>query len=148
MQLHMRSVSDPFDDINKSVIETSRSTAGEPPGTAVATAVIPTNDYNNGWTSLSNQSRNHRNSMNVGGGDANNGNEQESNVNSRVDQDSQSNGHTRSRVSQDSDCGLITVFFFQISFGTLFCLFGTNNISQRQSFYMHCCANLSCIKLL
>lgn len=107
MQLHMRSVSDPLDDFNRTVVENSSITTTT--DTTVATAVlVPTNNNHNGWIEMSDQSHRVQNSSLIFGG----GNDISVEQISTNILDTDSRNSQNSHESRGSDCGLLMVFLF------------------------------------
>ncbi len=110
MQLHMRSVSDPLDDFNRTVVEHS-SIPTTTTDTTVATAVlVPTNNNRNGWIEMSDQSHRVQNSSLIFGGGNDISVEQISTNNLDTDSRNSQNSHE----TQGSDCGLLMVFFVNL----------------------------------
>lgn len=114
MQLHMRSVSDPFDDYHRGVENSSNTTRA---GTTVATAVLPlppSNNNRNGWIPLASQSesRSQCNSFYFGGGGGSTSCAQDIVSSSNMEMDSRNNslGHIHESPA-GSDNGILMVFF-------------------------------------
>lgn len=108
MQLHMRSVSDPLDDFNRTVVENSSITTTTTDTTVATAVLVPTNNSRNGWIEMSDQSHRVQNSSLIFGGGNDISVEQISTNNLDTDSRNSQNSHE----SRGSDCGLLMVFLF------------------------------------